>query len=132
MNEQQLPQFLGQTIPYILINAVLLIFGFGRKMIAESLINDFIGYRTNRSMQSPEAWKEAHLYFGKVCIVISFSLLSSAYWVLQLKFPIALFVLFILVAIGILMTEIHLARKFPPSPTQKSEETQSYKNNSKQ
>ena len=29
-------------------------------------INDFYGYRTQRSQQSPEAWKFAHEYCGKI------------------------------------------------------------------
>lgn len=136
MDEKQIPMLIGQAVPYIITNFILLMFGFGRKLIAESQIDELVGYRTNRSMQSPEAWKEAHLYFGKVCIAISLSLISSAYWVLQLKFPFALVILFLFVAIGILLTEIHLARKFPsnspPPPAQKTEERRAMENNSGQ
>lgn len=133
MGEKQISMLISQAIPYIITNIFLLIFGFGRKSIAESQINNIVGYRTKRSKQSPEAWKEAHLYFGKVCIAISIILLSSAYWVLQLKSPLAIIILFLFIAISVLLTEIHLARNLPSNPSslaQKTEERQAQKDNS--
>ena len=54
----------------VLINPLtMIVSGLNFTYNPPQTINAFFGYRTNRSMNSKEAWDFAHKYFGKIWLI---------------------------------------------------------------
>jgi len=93
-------------------------------------INAFFGYRTNRSMNSKEAWDFAHKYFGKIWLIagiitLMFSLIFMLFLInkdnktITITSIITIIVQMIPLIGPIIPTERALKQKFDHSDNQK-------------
>ena len=58
--------WITMTLSDLLIPVIMLVFGGRFRVAPPKDINVWYGYRTQRSMASPEAWDFAHRYVGKL------------------------------------------------------------------
>ena len=66
----------------LMIPAIMLFFGHGWKKNSPKEISMGYGYRTRRSMSSPQAWMFAHIYFGKQWIKLGWATLAVTFAVM--------------------------------------------------
>jgi Predicted integral membrane protein len=58
---------------FFIIPIMMIVFGVLWRKGGPKKINDLYGYRTTRSMASREAWDFAHIYSGKLFLIIGIS-----------------------------------------------------------
>ena len=78
--------FVFVLVVSLLIPSIMIVFGIVFSLFSPKEINSFYGYRTTMSMINKDTWKFAHLYCGKIRIVVgAVMLILSALTVLLLR-----------------------------------------------
>ena len=78
--------FVFVLVVSLLIPSIMIVFGIVFSLFPPKEINSFYGYRTTMSMINKDTWKFAHLYCGKIRIVVGVvMLILSALTVLLLR-----------------------------------------------
>ena len=102
---------------YILVGPVIALIAFIFQMFPPKKINQFYGYRTKRSMQNEETWKEAQVYANKwmLRLFIAASIIDLPLF-LMMEIGSAVFIGVGLLTSGcillVVITEMHLKKKF--------------------
>ncbi|QSX09110.1 SdpI family protein [Alkalibacter rhizosphaerae] len=110
------------VVVYLSIPLMMIFFGWKWKRKVPGKINYIYGYRTKRSMASPESWEFAHKYMGKVWAYSGLLLLLATllfFWAYPLdldkfgwEYLVFAYLQMIVMILGIWPTERALKKRF--------------------
>lgn len=115
----------------LFVPLIMLVFGIVFLKKSPNKINPVYGYRSRRSMKSPEAWKFAHFLCGKIWLYAGIVMLSLTILAMLLVLnksqdtiglvgTITLYVQLAVIVLSIIPVEIALKRNFDENGNRKS------------